>query len=254
MRCANDPAKVKAAVISGVLIAGASIGIGISILASEKKNNASAIVQNKNAAAPPAGGEVAYKDSSPTNVKDIVDELKSSARYSNFNVDPLENDKSSEEDIVDKVNEAEWLDDVWSDDGWNNDGYKEFDGYSDYNVNPLENDESNAEDHIEVNDVEWLDDVWSDDGWNNDGYTAAENNVETEIDASVMHFDVSGSMSDEVASVMHVGAPLLTPINESPTDVPSTSPSKSSSPSISVSYMFFMINFGSLECGQPDKI
>jgi hypothetical protein len=121
MRIANDPAKVKAAVISGVLVIGASIGIGIGV--SQKKNNASAIVQNKNAAAPPAGEKVVYKDPSPTNVKDILEELDASARYSNYMVDPLENDRSGAEDVVDEVNDAEWLDDAWSDDGWNNDGH-----------------------------------------------------------------------------------------------------------------------------------
>eukprot|EP00804_Cyclotella_cryptica_P031094 CCRYP_011722-RC/>CCRYP_011722-RC protein AED:0.03 eAED:0.03 QI:148/1/1/1/1/1/3/614/837 len=117
-----DPAKVKAAIIGSILVIGASIGIGIGVT-QNKKNNVRAIVENMNNVTPRNSDETTYKDSAPTNVKDILDEI-TSARYGgymDYGSNPLEGERSWNDDVDDDG--GGWKDDGWDDDGWNDDGY-----------------------------------------------------------------------------------------------------------------------------------
>jgi hypothetical protein len=124
-----DPSKVKIAIIGSVLVIGASIGIGIGV---SQKNRAAdgAIVENQSAVVPKNNENVAYKDPSPTNAKDILDDLESSARYGaytgnyiDYGSNPLEEVERSNNDdggeVPDWDDDGDWTDDGWDDDGWN---------------------------------------------------------------------------------------------------------------------------------------
>lgn len=106
-----DPAKVKAAVIGGVLVIGASIGIGISV--SKKNRNVDGVIVENFAS---------IEDSSPTRAEEILEELEqSSARYSaytEYSSNPLEEKNKSDSDENWEGNGA-WLEGRWDDDGWN---------------------------------------------------------------------------------------------------------------------------------------
>lgn len=116
-----DPAKVKAAIIGSVLVIAASIGIGIGV--SKRSNDeVGAVVENMNNVTPRNADETAYKDSAPTHLEDILDEImeQPSARYGgymDYGSDPFEGERTWNDDIDDDA--GGWMDDGWDDDGWN---------------------------------------------------------------------------------------------------------------------------------------